>query len=70
MGENIGRKLYFANGVAVVDRPDALHVSPSLQGYNALLPNPDQEESVLNLETLFNGVTGNPVRIGELFSVK
>ena len=66
---DICRKLYFANGVNHVDLEQALYVNPTIQGYNALLLNPDKEESVLNLETLFNGVLSNPEKIKEVFTI-
>jgi ABC-2 type transport system ATP-binding protein len=65
---DICRKLYFANGMNQVNTGQALYVSPSIQGYNALLLNPDSNESVLNLETLFNGVLSNPEKIKEVFT--
>jgi len=64
---DICRKLYFANGVNQIDTKQALYVTPSIQGYNALLINPDSNESVLNLETLFNGALSNPHKIKEVF---
>lgn len=66
--DEICRRLYFANGVSRIDSDDALYVSPTLQGYNALLPNLSQDESTLNLETLFNGVLANPERVAALFA--
>ena len=65
---DICRKFYFANGVNQVDQEQALYVTPSIQGYNALLLNPENEESVLNLETLFNGTLSNPQKIKEIFT--
>lgn len=64
---DICRKLYFANGLKNIDAEQALYSSPSLQGYNALLVNPAEEESILNLETLFNGVLSNPDKVKALF---
>jgi ABC-2 type transport system ATP-binding protein len=66
--DEICQKLYFANGVSQIDPKEALYVSPTLQGYNALLPNPTEEESTLNLETLFNGVLANPEKVAALFA--
>jgi ABC-2 type transport system ATP-binding protein len=65
--DEICRKLYFANGVSRIDTNEAIYVSPTLQGYNALLANPNEEECTLNLETLFNGVLANQERIAALF---
>ena len=67
---DICQKLFFVNGDSNVDTELAFYVSPTLQGYNALLPNTDEKESVLNLETLFNGVLSNPEQIDNLFNVK
>lgn len=66
--DEICRKLYFANGVSQVNSYETLYVSPTLQGYNALLYNPNEEESTLNLETLFNGVLACSDKIAELFA--
>ncbi|OJU54094.1 MAG: ABC transporter ATP-binding protein [Bacteroidales bacterium 45-6] len=66
--DEICQKLYFANGVSQIDPKEALYVSPALQGYNALLPNLSEEESTLNLETLFNGVLANPEKVAALFA--
>jgi ABC-2 type transport system ATP-binding protein len=66
--DEICRRLYFANGVNQINSGDALYVSPTLQGYNALLPNPSEGESTLNLETLFNGVLANPEKVAALFA--
>ena len=67
---DICQKLYFVNGGSDVDTKQAFYVSPTLQGYNALLPNADEKESVLNLETLFNGVLSCPKQTGKLFDTK
>jgi len=64
---DICRKLYFANNANDIDTEKALYASPSLQGHNALLLNEKETESVLNLETLFNGVLSNFDEIGRLF---
>jgi ABC-2 type transport system ATP-binding protein len=65
--EAICRNLYFVNGVSHADPEKALYISPSFQGFNAILPNDGGEESILNLETLFNAVLENPVKIKTLF---
>ena len=65
---DICRKLYFANGLNQVDLAQALYITPSIQGYNALLLNHHNDESVLDLETLFNGVLSNPEKIKEVFT--
>lgn len=65
---DICRKLYFANNATDIDSGKALYISPSLQGYNVLQINEKGEESILNLETLFNGVLSKPDEIGNLFN--
>lgn len=65
--QEISTKLYFMNGVRNVDTGQALYISPSIVGYNALLPNDADEESTINLETLFNAVLSNPTKINDLF---
>ncbi|OJV42886.1 MAG: ABC transporter ATP-binding protein [Bacteroidales bacterium 36-12] len=65
--DDICDKLYFATGVRDVKEEDALYISPSIQGYNALLMNKDNNESLLNLETLFNATLSNSERITSLF---
>ena len=66
--EDICRNLYFVNGADHVDPEKSIYVTPSFQGYNALLPNNGEDESNLNLETLFNAVLENPVAINNLFN--
>lgn len=59
----ICRNLYFINGASNINYEKVLYVSPSFQGYNALMPNEGEEETILNLETLFNAVLENPDKI-------
>jgi ABC-2 type transport system ATP-binding protein len=68
--EMICRNLYFVNGASQADAEKALYVSPSFQGYNVLLSNDGGEESILNLETLFNAVLENPDKIKNMFNHK
>ena len=65
---DICRKFYFATGVNQIDKERSLYVTPSIQGYNALLLNDNNDESILNLETLFNGVLSNPDKIKKVFN--
>lgn len=65
---DICRNLYFVNGASEIDPEKALYTTQSFQGYNALLPNEGEEESVLNLEVLFNAVLENPSKIRNLFN--
>jgi ABC-2 type transport system ATP-binding protein len=64
----ICRNLYFVNGASSIDQEKAFYVSPSFQGYNALMPNEGEEETVLNLEILFNAVLENPDKIKNCFN--
>ena len=63
---DICRNLYFVNGASEIDPEKAIYVSQSFQGYNALMQNEEKEETVMNLETLFNAVLKNPDRIKRL----
>jgi ABC-2 type transport system ATP-binding protein len=65
---DICRRLYFVNGADSIDHEKALYMSPTVRGYNALLPNDGEDETVLNLETLFNAVIENPDRIKALLN--
>ena len=67
---DICEKLYFATGAKEIDEHKALYFSPSVQGYNAMLPNENGDESILNLETLFNGTLSNPQQIKALFETE
>jgi ABC-2 type transport system ATP-binding protein len=64
----ICRNLYFVNGASNIDYEKALYISPSFQGYNALMPNKGAEETILNLEILFNAVLENPGKIKTYFN--
>jgi len=66
--EDICRKLFFVNGVSHVDTEKALYVATSFQGFNAVLENNGEEETNLNLETLFNATLENPSKIDALFN--
>ena len=66
--EDICRKLFFVNGVSHVDTEKALYVATSFQGFNAVLENSGEEETNLNLETLFNATLENPRKIEALFN--
>jgi ABC-2 type transport system ATP-binding protein len=66
--QDICQKLFFASGVSHADPEKSLYVAASFQGYNALLKNSGDEETVLNLETLFNATLENPGKIKALFN--
>ena len=65
---DICRKLYFINGESDIEHEKALYISQTFQGYNALMQNEENEETILNLETLFNAVLENPDKIKTLFN--
>jgi ABC-2 type transport system ATP-binding protein len=60
---DICRSLYFVNGAGSVDHGKALFMAPTFRGYNAIYRNEGGEETVINLETLFNAVTDDPGKI-------
>ena len=66
--EDICRKLFFVNGASQIDPDHSLYVTSSFQGYNAILPNSSEDESNLNLETLFNAVLENPNAMNKMFN--
>ena len=66
--EDICRKLFFVNGASQIDPDQSLYVTSSFQGYNAILPNSSEDESNLNLETLFNAVLENPNAMNKMFN--
>ncbi len=47
---------------------DALYQLPSVGGFDIITPNPDDEETEVNLESLFAFAMGNPDKITELFT--
>lgn len=65
---DIIQKLCFVNGKSSVNQDRALYASPTLQGYNALLPNDENLETELNLEILFNATLSDPDKISTLFN--
>jgi ABC-2 type transport system ATP-binding protein len=62
---DICRDLYFVNGASDIDRDKALYLTQSFRGYHAILPNDAKEESILNLETLFNAVLEHPEKFAQ-----
>ena len=65
---DICNNLYFVNGASSVDTERALYVTQSFQGYNALMKNEEKEETIMNLEILFNSVLENPEKMNTLFN--
>lgn len=56
MVSNICQKLRFVESYNEEMIKQALYASPSIQGYNLILPNEEKDETPLNLETLFNAI--------------
>ena len=65
---DICSNLYFVNGASSVDIERVLYVTQSFQGYNALMKNDEKEETVMNLEILFNAVLENTDKIKAMFN--
>jgi len=67
--EEICRRLCFVNGTNQTSfRETPFYISQTFQGNNVLLPNNGGEESMLNLETLFNAVLERHEKIKPLFN--
>ena len=64
--QKITEKLYFEYGVDA--REDALYSEMLPGGFMNVIPNATGEESLINIEALFNAVLRNKERINELFS--
>ncbi|HMM02401.1 MULTISPECIES: ABC transporter ATP-binding protein [unclassified Dysgonomonas] len=59
----ICEKLRFMESYNEKDVEKALYASPSIQGYKLILENENNEETSLNLETLFNATLSNTEKI-------
>ena len=64
---DICNNLYFVSGANSVDLENTIYATKSFQGYNALLRNEENEETVMNLEILFNAVLENHDKIKTIF---
>lgn len=64
--EEITRKLLFS--YTSYKPEDTLFCEQTMQGYSTVQENTYNEESILNIETLFNAVINNKKRIKELFN--
>lgn len=65
----ITEKLYFTESDSCALSDEALFSSPSVQGNFLMLRNETGEESVINLELLFNAILSKPAEIAELFNL-
>jgi ABC-2 type transport system ATP-binding protein len=64
----IARKLSFKVIDDLTEEPEILYSEHSLKGYSVVVPNTDGDESKVNLEYLFNAVTGNPDKTKLIFN--
>jgi ABC-2 type transport system ATP-binding protein len=67
VGEVAKRLLFTRMKEMPADAGDILYSEDSLQGISVVKTNPEQEDSKVNLEHLFNAVIENPLKIKELF---
>ncbi|MDR3253287.1 MAG: ATP-binding cassette domain-containing protein [Tannerella sp.] len=67
---DICSRLYFAEGVDNYDPDKALYAVPSLNGFSVITANDNEDETVLNLETLFNATLSNTGSIKAMFNPK
>ena len=66
--KEICSNLYFISGATSADHEKALYASPSVKGFNVILPNAGDDESELNLEMLFNATLEKPDKIKNMFN--
>jgi len=64
----IGEKLCFKTVSAIPEGTKVLYEEEMLKGTSVIMENIDGEDSRLNLEQLFNGITENPAMAKEIFS--
>ena len=67
---SITAKLRFVENGTAADAGEALFSQPSVMGYSLVLPNTGDEETELNLETLFNATLADRDRITGIFNPK
>lgn len=63
-------RLLFTSSATKEETAGAYCATPSFQGYSAMLPNPEQRDSELNLELLLTGALAHPEKIHALFTGK
>lgn len=64
-----GRLCFVENGTAA-EVAEAIYSQPSVMGYSLVTQNTSDDETELNLETLFNATLANSDRINEIFKSK
>lgn len=67
---SITTKLRFVENGTAADADAAIYSQPSVMGYSLVLPNTGDDETELNLETLFNATLANSERITAIFNSK
>ncbi|MDB5278294.1 MAG: transporter ATP-binding protein [Ferruginibacter sp.] len=63
----IAQKLCFKTISEIDDKSKVLYAEESLKGYSVVMENTNQEDSKIDLEQLFNGVTENPAKAKAIF---
>lgn len=67
---SITTKLRFVENGTAADADAAIYSQPSVMGYSLVLHNTGDDETELNLETLFNATLANSERITAIFNSK
>lgn len=67
---SITTKLRFVENGTATDADAAIYSQPSVMGYSLVLPNTGDDETELNLESLFNATLANSERITAIFNSK
>ena len=68
--DQISKKLSFKIVDELPGENETLYAESSLKGHSIVVENKTAEESKVNLEYLFNAVTGNPVKAKSIFDTK
>ena len=66
----ICHKLYFTQTDNEAETSEAYYALPSYNGHSVMLPNPEDKDSEINLELLFNGTLAHPETICPLFNAE
>ena len=68
--EEVSKKLSFKIVDELPNENEVLYTETSLKGHSIVVENKTAEESKVNLEYLFNAVTGNPAKTKSIFHTK
>jgi ABC-2 type transport system ATP-binding protein len=63
----IAQKLCFKTISDIPDKDKILYAEESLKGYSVVMENSNNEDSKIDLEQLFNGITENPEKAKAIF---